>query len=243
MNLSTHSTPPWSALMSRYGEAIFERRDLLGLTGPEVAAMSEQLAASDPARYAKFSQQTLSRWESDKTGAIIGASSPARLRALATALQWSSDEFEDSVGVPLGAGRAIESGKVKLVGGLVMVPLVGVANGGMPTEYVLPVKPSLVRGGNTRAFQVSGNSMAVGPDGGIQDGDWVLVDIALRQPVNGKVFLLEVIGDGMTVKRLRNVDGQWVFMSDNPEAGEAWREDQVRIVGRVYGKVDYTEIL
>ena len=50
------------------------------------------------------------------------------------------------------------------------------------------------------------------------------------------------LGDGMTVKRLRNVEGAWVFMSDNPEAGESWRDDQVRIVGRVYGRVDFEEI-
>ena len=76
---------------------------------------------------------------------------------------------------------------------------------------------------------------------GIHDGDWVLVDTSLTKPINGKVFLLEIIGDGTTVKRLRQVAGQWVFLSDNP-GGETWTADQVRIVGEVYGRVDYEAI-
>ena len=228
--------------MPRYGEAIYERRDVLGITGPEASAQSEKLAASNPGTYARFSQQTLSRWESDKTGALIGASSPARLRALARILKWSAEEFEDNVGVPLGATRTREAGGMQLYGGLVMVPVVGVANGGPPAEYGVPVVPELVRGENTRSYLVEGDSMAIDDERGIHDGDWVLVDTSLTEPVNGRVFLLEIIGDGMTVKRLRSVEGDWVFLSDNPEVGESWREDQVRIIGRVYGKVDYSEI-
>lgn len=230
--------------MARYGEAIFERRDVLGITGPDLAALSEELARAEPAKYAKFSQQTLSRWEKDKTGAIIAASSPARIRALARTLQWSLQEFERHVGVPGSTTEApaLPEGQVQLVGGLVMVPVIGIANGGRPGEYGIPVKPKLVRGDNTRSFQVEGNSMDTGRDGAILDGDYVLVDLSMTEPVNGKVFLLEIIGDGMTVKRLRNVEGAWVFMSDNPEAGESWRDDQVRIVGRVYGRVDFEEI-
>ncbi|MFA5551628.1 MAG: S24 family peptidase [Trueperaceae bacterium] len=230
--------------MSRYGEAIYERRDVLGVTGPDLAAQSEALSLENPALYAKFSQQTLSRWESDKTGAAIGASSPARLRALAKLLKWTAEEFEEKVGVPVASGRITVStdNRLRLVGGLVMVPLVGVANGGPPSDYGVPVIPELVRGDNTRAYLVEGNSMAIGEDRGIQDGDWVLVDTSLTKPASGLVFLLEIIGDGMTVKRLKRIQGEWLFMSDNPEADETWRPDQVRIVGHVYGKVDFTEI-
>lgn len=230
--------------MARFGEAIYERRDVVELSGPDVAALSETYAQEDPATYAKFSQQTLSRWESDRTGAIIAASSPARIRSLARALKWTVQEFEQRVGVPAGGGPLVTTSggqQIELVGGLVLVPVMGLANGGRPGAYGLPVEPELVRGDNTRAFQVEGTSMEVG-DGGIRDGSWVLVDTGLTEPVNGKVFLLEVLGDGMTVKRLRKVSGDWLFLSDNPNAGESWREDQVRIVGEVYGRVDYTEV-
>lgn len=130
----------------------------------------------------------------------------------------------------------------RLPGGLVMVPVYGYANGGRPTEYGIPVDPELVRGENTRAYQVEGNSMDTGTDDGIKDGEWVLVDTSLTKGVTGRVFLLEIIGDGMTVKRLRQFDGEWRFTSDNPEDGESWRGDQVRVVGQVYGKVNFKAI-
>ncbi len=235
--------PP--APMARHGEAIYERRDLLGLSGPAVAALSEQYAKEDPAAYAKFSQQTLSRWESDRTGAIIAASSPARIRSLARALQWTMQEFERHVGVPAelaSVGVVHGHEPMRLVGGLILVPVMGSANGGQPHEYVLPVKPSLVRGDNTRAYEVTGNSMDDGKEDAIRDGDWVLVDMSLVTPANGKVFLLEIIGDGMTIKRLRQIGSDWLFMSDNPDVSESWRADQVRVVGQVYGGVDFKEI-
>lgn len=134
------------------------------------------------------------------------------------------------------------SGPRRLVGGLIFVPVMGSANGGRPTEYgVLPVKPSMVRGDNTRAYEVDGDSMTAADGSGIHDGDWVLVDTSLTAPINGKVFLLEIIGDGMAVKRLRQVGADWLFMSDNPK-GESWTQDQVRIVGEVYGKVNFKAI-
>lgn len=232
--------------MPKFGEAIYERRDVLGISGPEAAMLSETYAREKPAIYAKFSQQTLSRWESDRTGAIIAASSPARIRSLARVLQWTLEEFSTKVGVPAVGWELVaprdDAAPTRLVGGLVIVPVVGLANGGRPSEYGLPVEPSLVRGDNTRAFQVEGDSMANAAGGGIRDGNWVLVDTSLTTPVNGRVFLLEIIGDGMTVKRLRRVGDAWIFMSDNPAVGESWREDQVAIVGQVYGRVDFAEI-
>lgn len=141
-----------------------------------------------------------------------------------------------------GQGES-QQGALRIPGGLVMVPVLGVANGGRPGSYGLPVEPEMIRGDNTRAYQVEGNSMATNTaDGGIRDGSWVLVDMSLTNPANGRVFLLEIIGDGMTVKRLRRFGSDWLFVSDNPDAGESWREDQVRIVGEVYGRVDYTEV-
>lgn len=83
--------------------------------------------------------------------------------------------------------------------------------------------------------------MTAADGSGIHNGDWVLVDAGLTKPNNGKVFLLEIIGDGTTVKRLRQVGNEWVFMSDNPR-GESWTEDQVQIIGEVYGRVDYEAI-
>lgn len=239
--------------MARFGEAIRERREWVGYrTATECAAASARLALDDPVTFKKFSQSSLSRWELDKTGEAIQGAHGKSLRTLAYLLKWSAADFERNVGVPIGkvpyfddpeASRAEheQESRMAIPGGLVMVPIVGSANGGKPSSYGLPVAPSLVRGGNTRAFLVEGRSMEVG-DGGIRDNSWVLVDTSLTQPINGKVFLLEIIGDGMTVKRLRQVGGEWLFMSDNPDVNEVWREDQVHILGEVYGTVTFAEV-
>lgn len=241
-------------LMTRFGEAIRERREWVGFeTATACAQASEQLELDNARSFKAFSQSSLSRWELDRTGAAIESAHAKSLRSLAYLLKWASDEFEAHVGVPIGRGPHFDDPlevedfqlpgrQVRLVGGLVMVPVVGVANGGKPAEYGIPVRPDLVRGDNTRSYQVEGDSMAIGERDGIRDGEWVLVDRSLTKPANGKVFLLEILGDGMTVKRLRQVAGEWFFLSDNPEVGESWRHDQVRIIGQVYGKVDFAEI-
>jgi repressor LexA len=240
-------------LMSRFGEAIRERREVVGYkTATDCATASHALAIDNPSLFKGFSQSSLSRWELDHTGGYIQGAHGKSLRTLAYLLKWRSDEFEANVGVPVGkvpfydsdsskTSLSDSSGVFAIPGGLVVVPVLGVANGGRPGSYGLPVEPGLVRGENTRAFQVEGNSMEVGL-GGIRDGSWVLVDTSITTPANGRVFLLEIIGDGMTVKRLRQVGGEWLFLSDNPDVNEAWRDDQVRILGEVYGRVDYSEV-
>lgn len=164
-----------------------------------------------------------------------------------TADEW---ELETGLHVPVEMSDANVYGSVGpgsaagliIPGGLVMVPVYGSANGGTPSEYGIPVDPELVRGENTRAYEVTGNSMDTGTEDGIRDGEWVLVDTSLTKGIPGRVFLLEIIGDGMTVKRLRVFDGEWIFASDNPAVGEAWRADQVNVVGQVYGKVNFKAI-
>ena len=174
-----------------------------------------------------------------------------QLSALLAVLQWTPRDWDMLLGQPptiVGADEepmddfGLAGGTVEIPGGLVLVAIVGSANGGRPSSYGLPVRKDFVRGDNTRAYQVEGDSMTGGTEGGIRDGNWVLVDTSLTTPIPGRVFLLEIIGDGMTVKRLRQINNTWVFMSDNPTIAESWRDDQVRIIGQVYGRVDYAEI-
>lgn len=241
--------------MPRYGEAIRERREFVGYsTATACANESVRLEREDPALFKKFSQSSLSRWELDRTGGLIESAHSKSLRTLAYLLGWNAEQFEWHVGVPVGrvprlddADTGVESRSDEaaswqhaMPGGLVLVEVMGAAKGGKPIEYSVPVKRDLVRP-STRAYEVDGDSMDTGTEEGIRDGDWVLVDTALVDPVNGKVYLLEVIGDGMTVKRLRQVGTEWLFLSDNP-AGESWREEQVDILGQVYAKINYGEV-
>ncbi len=86
----------------KFGEAIRERREVLGLDGPDLAVKSQELEAQDPVVFQRFSQQTFSRWESDRTGVLISASHPRRLRALAYLLQWNASEMATKVGINPG---------------------------------------------------------------------------------------------------------------------------------------------
>lgn len=88
--------------MSKFGEAIRERRELLGKDGPQLADESLALEQRDPVTFQRFSQQTFSRWEKDRNGSVISASNPRRLRSLAYLLQWSSEEMHTRVGVSPG---------------------------------------------------------------------------------------------------------------------------------------------
>lgn len=89
--------------MSRYGEAISERREVRGfLTASDLAARSKTAAAelNDP-QFQAFSQQTLSRLESDKTGEFIANARPRIQRMLSCLLGWTADEFSAHVGITI----------------------------------------------------------------------------------------------------------------------------------------------
>ncbi len=110
------------------------------------------------------------------------------------------------------------------------MPVLGVAAGGKPYEY--PVPRSLWRPGGA-VFMVEGNSMDDGTERAIRDGDMVLVDTTLTHLQTGKLYVLEIIGDGYTIKQARKLNGEWVWLPFNPEH-PALHPKEVRVVGQVY---------
>ena len=77
--------------------------------------------------------------------------------------------------------------------------------------------------------KVMGNSM----EPTILDGDHVYVDGRDLDPIDGKIFLVHIIGDGFVIKRIANIGGQRVLISDNISYG-ILTSDQAQIVGRAY---------
>lgn len=211
-------------------------RSSRGLSRSEVAREAERLGF-------KLSYDYLTKIENgERDLANVSLEIREGLRKL---YKISKEEWEAVTGlyVPLDSieePQPTDTAGIHIPGGLQMVAVVGAANGGRPHEYSIPVKRDLVRPG-TRAFQVEGSSMDDGTEDGIRDGDWVLVDTSMTDLENGRVYLIEVIGDGMTVKRLRRVGRDWLFLSDNPE-GESFREADARVLGQVYGKVSYGRV-
>lgn len=95
--------------MSRFGEAIRERREVVGYkTATACAEASVKLEKENPAQFRSFSQSSLSRWELDKTGEYIESAHSKSLRTLAYLLQWTSQEFLERVGIPIGPVPLIE---------------------------------------------------------------------------------------------------------------------------------------
>ena len=97
--------PLWSVIMPRYGDALIERRELRGFdTASDLAKKSKEVAEqlNDP-QLSAFSQQTLSRLESDKSGEYIANARPRIQRMLSYLLGWSAEEFEAAVGISIPA--------------------------------------------------------------------------------------------------------------------------------------------
>ncbi len=89
--------------MSRYGEALMERREVMGYKSQSLLSeASEKLQREDPDNFKSFSQQSLSRWEKDKTGDKIASGNSKSLRTLAYLLEWGQYDFERNVGVSIG---------------------------------------------------------------------------------------------------------------------------------------------
>lgn len=230
---------PANLYMVRFGEAIYERRDVLGISGPEAAALSEQYAREDPATYAKFSQQTLSRWEMDKTGAILAASSPARIRSLARVLQWTPTQFTQRVGVP--AADAIER-PARIETDLVLsdgvyINVYGAGTGPawgdtdiLDTLYI----PGLKANHDYIGLKATGDSMSPY----LTHGDVAIIhrDEGTVQP--GDYCAVWLSDDGCVVKRLVQEldDGTLLLESLNPSNGEP-RYFQAPPGSRVLGKV------
>jgi repressor LexA len=150
---------------------------------------------------------------------------------LANALKREVDELNYVLGV--FSQKPINVSQSKL-DDFRIAPMIGLAQAGKPTEYY-PVPRTIYRPGMV-VYQVSGNSMTTGNSDSLRDGDFVFCDTSLNELVEGKVYVVEVVGDGIAVKRARRLDNKWYLVSDNPEH-ESFNASDVRVIGQVYRAV------
>lgn len=156
-----------------------------------------------------------------------------RLLALASALKWNLEEMEKATKLDfLGTVKKDKLEDSASLVGWHAVRIIGVAEAGIPETY--PVPNHLKRFG-TRVFQVHGNSMDAG-NKPIRDQDYVLIDISQTDLQNGKIFVIEITGNGFCVKRAKSRKGDWWLDSDNPEYASYAPEEAI-IVGRVYHRM------
>ncbi|MBW6395805.1 S24 family peptidase [Thermus sp. SYSU G05001] len=164
---------------------------------------------------------------------------PNTLERILSALDWTPEEFSQATGLDLPlvyrpSGEPRED--------VVWLPVVasGTAGRPWPEAGVLPVPKELVRPGSM-LIRVEGDSMDTGDEDGLRDGDLVLVDQNLRDLRPGKVYALEILGDGIAIKRAKKTKRGWVFASDNP-AGPILEPDEVSVLGEVYRKISIREV-
>lgn len=201
----------------------------MGLSQEDVAARSQD----------RLSQTAVSRLERGLVHPVFSLSA-AELDALLKALNWSPREFSEATGleVPL---MYVEAG-VTATDDVVWLPVVATGTAGRPwpQEGVLPVPREFVRPGSI-LIRVEGDSMDTGDEQGLRDGDLVLVDQNLRDLRPGKVYALEIIGDGITIKRARKSRTGWIFVSDNP-MGPVLEPDEVIVLGEVYRRISIQDV-
>lgn len=228
------------AVLSRpsWAEALRRRRESLGLTQEELASKT----AIDGQEV--LSQRTISELELGRLSPLN--LSATRFAAYLKALRWTPEEFAKATGleVPSIYTQPKRGGDAKPVSPdeIELVPVIGSASGGRPWPTVehIPITKRWLRPGSI-VFRVEGDSMDNGEEGGIRDGDYVLVDQNLKEFREGKVFLVEIIGDGLTVKRARRTKSGWVLASDNPK-GPILTPDEAKIVGEVYRVISIREV-
>ena len=217
--------------MTRYGEAIRERREYVGYpTATALADESHRLAQREPERFHSFSQQSLSRWERDQSGDKIESAHGKSLRTLAYLLKWKSSEFEMHVGVPIGRvpdldpevrGSDTESDTPpppgRLLGKLVSLPLYGSVSAGVSgltsasgeemlvTDHY-DLSTDFLDGANPldcHLMEVTGDSMTCeNVRKTIPEGAKVIVNTAIK-PSAGDVVVADIEVDGSRVAILK----------------------------------------
>lgn len=87
-----------------------------------------------------------------------------------------------------------------------------------------------VQPANARVVDVRGHSM----DPSIKDGAVLLISTSNKEPVENQIFAMYKPSEGLIVKRLVRVDGQWIARSDNREFPDTKidNHEHVTLIGR-----------
>jgi repressor LexA len=194
-----------------------------------------------------LSQIKISRMERGKVHPLDDLNS-LEFDALLGVFDWSVLDFQRETGLQVGLAtpilmseRLAQANKKRLIDhaapvGFHLVEVVA-ASAGMPVTY--PVPDSIWRKG-ARVYKIAGDSMET-PSGGLKDGDWVVVDTTQKHVQEGKVYCLEIIGNGHTIKRARKLGGKWWLTSDN-SVHKSFQADEAIVIGLVYSRLTSEDV-
>jgi SOS-response transcriptional repressor LexA len=130
---------------------------------------------------------------------------------------------------------------VREIPDVILMPVYSLASAGMPMQDAEPLDydpiamprdqwhPALV------LFLAEGESMSDGQEDSIRSGDILHVDMRDTDPTEGRVMVVQIPGQGVTVKRVRMLGGAYWLFSDNPDQRRfpPFQADEAKILGGV----------
>lgn len=113
---------------------------------------------------------------------------------------------------------------------LVAIPVITEAGAGVryTPDHVL-VERSRLKHYKVEAFKVVGDSMM--PT--IQEGEYVLIDRQDTELYDNAIYLIACQENGIRIRRLRYISGQWWAFADNPKYAPELYLESCKIIGRV----------
>ena len=113
---------------------------------------------------------------------------------------------------------------------LVAIPVIADAGAGVryTPDHVL-VERSRLKHYKVEAFKVVGDSMI--PT--VQEGEYVLIDRQDTELYDNAVYLIACEDNGIKIRRLRHISGQWWAFADNPKYAPEPYTEGCKIIGRV----------
>lgn len=154
---------------------------------------------------------------------------------LLRALKWTVADVEKFAGVTLeDKGGTVDPATQPAYK---MLPVRALASAGKPLDTTDPAMeyhpvPLNEYQRGLELYCVTGDSMTTSNPNSIFDGDILAVnshDLALR---DNKIYVVQIAGEGITVKRARKHRGTFWLFSDNPDHAP-FKPDEATVLGRV----------
>lgn len=212
-------------------EWLIDLRDRKKLRQDEVDRKTRDMGA-------RISQSYLSQLERGiKPLSSLGGD---RMDVLRRLYDVSPEEWARRTGMTITTPTTTSPQTLSPVPDLHRVPVIGLASAGAPVrdqqdsriigwEYPTPDEYRA----HMLCLEIDGESMDNGDADGLHSGDRLYVDTHDLDLQEGKVYVIHVHGNGIVVKRARQLGADWWLFSDNNNF-KPTKPDEATIIGRVF---------
>lgn len=205
------------------GQILQRRRETLRMTQAELA----DAAGVSPSMIIKIE----GNWQS------IMSAKVENFYGILRALQWTVGELEQELGLSI----QYDGGDMKVSqpdDSYILLPVRDLASAGKPVvpsemeshDYYPVLNQDYRRG--IELYAASGDSMTTADPKSIQSGDILFVDSTDLNLRDGQIYVIQIPGDGITVKRARKLGNKYWLFSDNP-VYPPFQPNEATVLGRV----------